>query len=105
MDIEEQLRSALKREEPPAGFRHRVVAAAIRGPRTEDRGPFRRWRAVAAALTLTALLGAWTTHTINEHREGEKAKDEVMLALHIAGSKVHYAQTQVQKIGSKGAVQ
>jgi len=105
MDIEEQLRSALKREEPSIGFRERVVAAAHRGPRTEDRGRHRYWRAAAAALALTAMLGAWTAHTINERREGEKARDEVMLALHIAGAKVHYAQTQVHKIGSKGAVQ
>ncbi len=103
MDIEEQLRSALQRESPPAGFAQRVAATAIRGPRPEARGL--RWRAIAAALMLTALLGGWTAHTIAERRAGERARDEVMLALHIAGSKVRYAQVQVQQIGSKGAVQ
>jgi hypothetical protein len=102
-DLEEQLRSALKRESPRQGFRDEVVAAAIRGSRPEARGLW--WRAAAAALVLTATLGAWTAHTIAERREGERAKDEVMLALRIAGSKVHYAQKQVHDIGSKGAAQ
>jgi hypothetical protein len=100
MDIEEHLKNALRRESPHSGFTQRVIARVNRGPRTEDRGRF-RWRAVAAVLTLTVLVGAWTAHQIAERREGERARDEVMLALHIAGAKVHYAQTQVHEIGSK----
>ena len=100
MDIEEQLRSALRRELPPAGFAQRVVAEVNRGPRTEDRR-HSRWRAAAAVLMLTVLIGAWSARQIERRREGERARDEVMLALHIAGAKVHYAQTQVHEIGSK----
>ena len=98
MDIEEQLRTALKRESPPAGFADRVMAAA-RGPRPEARG-LSHWRA-AAVLMLTVLVSAWSARQIERRREGERARDEVMLALHIAGAKVHYAQTQVHEIGSK----
>ena len=105
MDIEEQLRSALRRESPPAGFAQQVLAEVERrAPSRGERRPRaaaapRRWRAAAAVLML--LAGAWSAKQIERRREGERARDEVMLALHIAGAKVHYAQTQVQEIGSK----
>ncbi|HEX9161671.1 MAG TPA: hypothetical protein VF980_08200 [Thermoanaerobaculia bacterium] len=100
MDLESQLKSALARKQPPPGFASRVVAAVNRGPRTEERGRF-RWRAIAAAAMLTVILGGWTAHEIAERREGERARNEVLLALRIAGAKVRYAQTQVHDIGSK----
>ena len=108
MDIEEQLRSALKRESPSAGFTDRVMKEVER--RVPSRGeqrpraaaaPRGNWRAAAAVLMLTVLVGAWSARQIERRREGERARDEVMLALHIAGAKVHYAQTQVHEIGSK----
>jgi len=98
--MEKELRNALRRKEPPADFAQRVMKEINRGPRTEARGQ-RHWRAVAAAFTLTVLLGGWTAHTIAERRAGERAKDEVLLALRIAGSKVRYAQSQVHDIGRK----
>ena len=100
MDIEEQLRSALRRESPPAGFAQRVLTEANRGPRPEARG-VSHWRAAAAVFMLTVVIGAWSARQIERRREGERARDQVMLALHIAGAKVHYAQTQVHEIGSK----
>ncbi len=100
MDLETQLRSALRQKQPSPGFAARVAEAANRELRTENRG-HRHWRALAACLMLTALLGGWTAHTIAERRAGERARKEVLLALHIAGEKVHYAQTQVQEIGRK----
>ena len=98
MDIEKQLKSALKREQPPADFAKRVMAATRRPGNPATR---RHWRAAAAVLTLSVLVGAWSARQIAERREGERARDEVMLALHIAGEKVRYAQAQVHEIGSK----
>ncbi len=99
MDLEEQLESALARKDPPPGFRERVVDTANRGLRPEARGL--NWRAIAACLMITALLGGWTAHAIAERRAGQRARKEVLLALHIAGEKIHYAQTHVQEIGRK----
>jgi hypothetical protein len=56
--------------------------------------------AVAASVTLTALLGGWAAHTVHERREGERARDQVLLALKIAGEKVRYAQQEVRTIGT-----
>ena len=97
MNLEVDLKRALRRESPPAGFASRVLERIERN----DAAPKRKWwRAVAASLTLTALLGAWGAREVHQRREGERAKEQVLLALRIAGEKVRYAKTEVSDIGS-----
>ncbi|HUR81236.1 MAG TPA: hypothetical protein VM733_10745 [Thermoanaerobaculia bacterium] len=98
MSLEQDLKRALRRESPPEGFAARVLQR-IERENTRQR-PKRWWRAVAASLTLTAVLGAWGAKTVHERREGERARDQVLLALKIAGEKVRYAQQEVRTIGS-----
>jgi hypothetical protein len=57
-------------------------------------------RAIAAGLLLTAVAGGWAAQKAIEHREGERARAEVLVALHIASSKVRAAQLHVHDIGS-----
>jgi hypothetical protein len=97
MSLEQDLRHALRRESPAPGFASRVLQRI-----EHEQAPKRNrwWRAVAASVTLTALLGGWAAHTIHERREGERARDQVLLALKIAGDKVRYAQQEVRTIGS-----
>ena len=97
MTLDHDLKRALRRESPPDGFSSRVLQRIERenAPR-----PRRWWRAVAASLTLTAVLGAWGAKTVHERREGERARDQVLLALKIAGEKVRYAQQEVRDIGT-----
>ncbi|HYC89001.1 MAG TPA: hypothetical protein VEO54_07300 [Thermoanaerobaculia bacterium] len=97
MSLENDLRNALRRESPPAGFASRVLQRI-----EHERAPKRNrwWRAVAASVTLTAILGGWAAHTIHERREGERAREQVLLALKIAGEKVRYAQQEVRTIGT-----
>lgn len=96
MNLENDLKRALRRESPPAGFSSRVLERIAR-----DEAPKRKWwRAVAASLTLTAILGAWGAREMHQRREGERAKEQVLLALRIAGEKVRYAQDEVRHIGS-----
>lgn len=104
MTIEDDLKRTLQREAPPAGFASRVLQRIERDETTDPHtAPRRRrwWRTVAASLTLTGILGAWGAREIHERREGERAKEEVLLALRIAGEKVRYAQHEVRDIGSK----
>ena len=98
MSLENDLRNALRRESPPAGFASRVLQRIEH----EQHAPRRTrwWRAVAASVTLTAILGGWAAHNIHERREGERAREQVLLALKIAGEKVRYAQQEVRTIGS-----
>lgn len=103
--MEEELRNALRRKAAPPDFAKRVIERVSGGPAPRlsvARAPvLHRWRALAAAVMLVAILGGWTAHTIAERRAGERAKDEVLLALRIAGEKVHYAKSQVHEIGRK----
>jgi anti-sigma factor RsiW len=103
MDLEKHLKSALSRKTPPPDFTARVMSAIGRQQAGQAGAPVlhRWWRAAAAAVMLTAIAGGWTAHQVAERRAGERARDEVMVALHIAGAKVHYAQKQVHDIGSK----
>lgn len=99
MNLEEDLKRALRRESPAPGFASRVMQR-IEREAAPKRYPW--WRAVAASLTLTALIGGGAAYQDHQRRvrEGEQAKEQVLLALRIAGEKVRYAQTEVRTIGS-----
>jgi len=92
-EFEDELRSALRRQEPPAGFSDRVLA------RTRHKGAPRRagWIAIAIAAGLVLSMGGF------EYRqyEGRKAKRELLLALDIAGSKLSIAQEKISHLSQR----
>lgn len=105
--FEQKLKDALQREEPPLGFATRVMARAKEEEqRTWWSGLLAgrlRW-AVAAALCVVISGGILLQReTAQERAEGEAAKEQVKLALQIAGSKVRLAQTMVQQINETNA--
>ena len=80
--LEQELAQALARKEPAAGFDRRVRARMHRGP---------RWLAIAATVLVMVGAGeAW------RQRQGELAKDQVMTAMRIAGSKLNRVQMQLK---------
>lgn len=104
-ELEDQLRDALRRKTPPPGFTDRVVSRveADRPTRTlaTGRSAFMRW--AAAAALVAALGGTIEYRKIREERErarGEAAKEQVMQALRIAGSKLQVVQARIKEIGS-----
>ncbi len=101
--LEEQLRDALRRQDPPRGFAARIEERiAHRRSFWVSLWPQMRW-AVAVLLVVAVLGGAALIQRQRERRraEGEAARRQVLLALHIAGSKVRLAQTMVQQINEK----
>ena len=98
-DFDHELQQALARTSAPDGFAKRVLAR-LGEPETP-----RQWhwpaastlRRIAAVVALTAALGGLTAHQVSEHRrtEGERARREVMTALHIASAKMRVAQRAV----------
>jgi hypothetical protein len=106
-NMDDELRNALRREEPPQGFADRVLQRAARGQvqqRQTSRTdwPFRRW--AAAAAIVAALAGGFQYREVRQEREervkGEAAKEQVIQALRIAGSKLQVVQAKVKEIGS-----
>jgi len=103
MTLETDLKRALRRQPPPAGFAGRVLERIDAEAQMARIGPpsgHRWWRAAAASVTLAAVLGGYTTHKVLEYRRGMHAKAQVVAAIRIAGEKVRYAQEQVRDIGS-----
>jgi hypothetical protein len=92
-EFEDELRSALRREEPAADFAARVLA------RTKSKRAPRRTGWVAAAIAACVLLSVGGF----EYRqyEGRKAKRELLLALEIAGSKLNIAQKKISTLSQR----
>jgi hypothetical protein len=97
MTLEHDLKRALRRQSPDAGFAGRVLARIGEAERPKRR---QWWRTAAASVTLAAVLGGYTTYRVAEHRRGELAKEQVLTAMRIAGEKVRYAQQEVRAIGA-----
>lgn len=106
MDIERELKTVLRRQRPDAGFTERVMAAVREADHRRQTSsistqPWRAWRAVAAAVLLTAFLGGWAAHEAAQRRaEGEQARQEVLIALRITGEKLRSAQDHVRRINN-----
>lgn len=92
--LDDELKYALRREEPPPGFADRVLA------RAEARQPARRWWPVAIAATVLLAAGLEFEHERRLRAEGEQAKQQVMLALEITGSKLQFIKEKIHAIDS-----
>ena len=88
--LEEELKQALARKEPAGDFDSRVGAATRR--RSNVMMMSRRW--VAAAAAVVVMVGAGEGY--RWHR-GQVAKEQVMLAMRIAGSKLNRVHSEFAK--------
>jgi len=98
MNLDHELHRVLERTSAPEGFADRVLARLEQGQQPKrHRFTASTLRRIAAAVILTAALGGLTAHQIVEHRrtEGERARRELMTALHIASAKMRVAQRAV----------
>ena len=69
----------------------------VGAPATRSRLPFVQW-AAAAALVAAVAGGVDYIAKQEERAEGEAAKERVVLALHIAGSKLQLVQTRIGRM-------
>jgi hypothetical protein len=90
--MDNELKAALRRKEPPPGFTERVLAAIDRDDAAAR--PTRRghWRAIAAAALLVIGLGGGEAVRI------VRAKQQMLTALHITGAKLRDARNHVNDI-------
>jgi len=105
-EIDEQLKRALRRCEPPEGFADRVLARVEReASRTTSRSvwtvwrwPFLRWAAIAALILIAVTGISYQVHERQQEAEARAAKQQVMLALRITGSKLRVAKQKVKSV-------
>jgi hypothetical protein len=113
--LDEALRSALQRQEVPDGFADQVmarVAAQKSVPQLVRRAswlslftqpiftqPIIRWAALAAFATVM-IFGVHLYEMRRERAEGEAAKQRLMLALRVAGSKLQLAKAKVNEMNA-----
>ena len=109
--LEDALRNALRREDAPEGFALKVLArvvqqnsAALEAPRTSWLNilsqPALRWAAVAAITICLVVGGTYYRNLQRQRAEGKAAKQQLMLALRIAGSKLQLAKEKGNEINT-----
>jgi hypothetical protein len=109
--LEQELKRALERVEPPMGFAERVMARAAEADR-ETAGRRGNWWAyfvqarglrwaLTGALCLAIAAGGVGYHLAEQRRlAGEQARDQLMLALRVTASKLQLAQAEVRQMNS-----
>ncbi len=107
--LDDALREALRREDPGPEFTARVLAAAAGAqPKQSWWRTFvsgfhpAKWRwATVGALACALLVGGGIEYRHQqEERQGRQAKEQLVLALRIAGSKLNAARNRVQQLNA-----
>ena len=104
MNLEKDLRRALQREEPPAGFAGRVIARAARSlPLARPR---RWWQfrgfvlanalATGAAVLITGV--AWQRH---QQQRTLEAQRQLITALTVTQASLQKAQQRIRRVSAK----
>jgi hypothetical protein len=101
--FEDDLRNALRREQPSEGFEARVLARAAAEPVPSKTSwfqmPVLRF-AMAAALCLVFVVSVRLEEGRHERAKGEAAKQQVMLALRVTGNQLHAVSEKVRGLSS-----
>ena len=92
--LDDELKNALRREEPPPGFAERVLA------RVNSQRPARPWWAAAVAAAVLLAAGVEFEHQRRLRAEGEQAKERVLLALQITSSKLQFVKEKIDALDS-----
>ena len=89
MNLEDQLRSALRRENPPAGFAGRTVA------RAQSTAPKRlMWATGIAAMLAIGFVAQFEYRQMQAERAGREA----VIALRIASEKLNLTRDKLLKL-------
>ncbi len=103
--LEQELRAALRPLPAPQGFANRVVARSLESPvhrmppptvRRTGLPPILRW-SIAAALLLAIALGGVLEYQRQRQIAGERARQQVLLALRITAFTLQTVRNRVDK--------
>ena len=107
--LDDALCNALRREDVPEGFTASVLARVGQKPTAREvkrsswlsilSQPLVRWAAFAM-VSICLVIGGVHYRNLQREREGKAAKQQLMLALRIAGSKLQLAKEKVNEINT-----
>lgn len=107
MNLEQDLRRALQRKDPPRGFHDKVLSRIAAGETARTRATMWVWPRVALPIAASLMLAFGGTYYVHRQQERqarelraqtEQAAREVVLALQIASEKISAAQAKVEEI-------
>ena len=106
--LDDELRSLLRRKEPPEGFAERVTARIDAAPSRPTiirrvtkfwRRPVLRWAAVAAVVCVIAVASIVRyQHQQRMRAQAERASREAILALRITNQEIDTALRRAQRV-------
>jgi len=126
--LDDELRNALKRVEPPPGFAGRVMArveqlaeerarTAAKPVRSRAAWSPASWfgrrmslsfgalATMAAVVLLAVGIALWQQHRIEqERREGEAARAQLIEALRVTSAKLNHVRTKVREVTGDGSL-
>ena len=107
--LEDDLKMALQRPEPSGDFVNRVLARVNQPPPPEPtwwerlavllRPPRLQWVAACIILSVMIPTGVQYRKEQRMRAEGEKAKEQLMFAVRVAGNRLHRVQQKVLEMG------
>jgi hypothetical protein len=113
--LDNELKNALRRQEPSADFTRRVMAGLQAAPglkqgwgesiRNFFRFPVLRWSATVALFAAVVIGGLAYRRHQQTVAQGEMARAKVMLALHITSAKLNVAFREVRRADEPEKVQ
>lgn len=107
MNLEQELRRALTRKDPPGGFDDRVLSRIAKGDTVHITTAKRGWARVFLPIAASLLVAFGGTYYVQQQQQRqlrenqaqtEQAARDVLLALQIASETISAAQARVQEI-------
>ena len=107
MSLEQELRRALKRKDPPSGFDDRVLSKIAAGGIIRASTSAPRWRRASLPIAASLMLALGATYYVLQqqqrradeaHVHAEQTAHDVVLALQIASETISAAQTKVEEM-------
>jgi len=93
--LEDELQQALRRQEPSPDFEARVTSTVSRQVNAAMRPVLLMPRWLATAAAVLAIAGAGAGY---RYHQGHVAKEQVMLAMRLAGSRLNRIQMQMKAV-------